>query len=89
MGKTLTFNLKGQTGSPCNIWLMYDGDDGISYPSGKTSNNDYPDYIDNHGTAGGNVIFCDGHAEWVKQSGYPEKFAYGTEEPGWGVHAYP
>ncbi len=83
-GKTLTFNLKGQHGSPSAIWLMYDGDDALSY-GGKTSNNSYPDAIDNHGAEGGNVIFCDGHAEWVRQSSYPEKYAYGTEDPSYTV----
>jgi prepilin-type N-terminal cleavage/methylation domain-containing protein/prepilin-type processing-associated H-X9-DG protein len=88
-GTTLTFNLKGQQGSPCNIWIMYDGDDPINYPPGDTSNNDYPDTIDNHGAAGGNLIFCDGHAEWTPAARYPERFAYGTEIVGWSVHNYP
>jgi prepilin-type N-terminal cleavage/methylation domain-containing protein/prepilin-type processing-associated H-X9-DG protein len=82
-GKTFVFNLQGQTGSPCNIWIMYDGDDTVP---GQTSNNDYPDPIDNHGAAGGNIIFCDGHAEWTKVARYPERFAYGTEIPGWGAN---
>jgi prepilin-type N-terminal cleavage/methylation domain-containing protein/prepilin-type processing-associated H-X9-DG protein len=81
-GKTLTFKLKGQTGSPCNIWIMYDGDDGVT---GQTCNNDYPDPIDNHGADGGNIIFCDGHAEWTQAARYPERFAYGTEIINWGV----
>ena len=83
-GQTFTFKLKGSTGSPCNIWLIYDGDDAINY-GGKTSNNDFPDWIDNHGAEGGNVIFCDGHAEWCRQMRYPELFAYGTEETSWGA----
>jgi prepilin-type processing-associated H-X9-DG protein len=81
-GKTLVFNLKGTMGSPCNIWIMYDGDDAVT---GQTSNNDYPDAIDNHGAAGGNIIFCDGHAEWTPARRYPERFAFGTEIPNWGV----
>jgi len=88
LGTTRTFKLKGQRGSPCSIWLMYDGDDAITY-NGRTSNNGYPDYIDNHGAKGGNVIFCDGHAEWVRQALYPEKYAYGTEDPSYHVNQYP
>jgi prepilin-type processing-associated H-X9-DG protein len=79
-GKTLLFKLKGQLGSPCNIWIMYDGDDGVA-----GSNNDYPDAIDNHGADGGNVIFCDGHAEWTPASRYAERFAFGTEIQVWGA----
>jgi prepilin-type N-terminal cleavage/methylation domain-containing protein/prepilin-type processing-associated H-X9-DG protein len=87
-GKTLDFNLNGLRGSPSTIWLMYDGDDAIAV-GGKTSNNSYPDFIDNHGAAGGNAIFCDGHAEWVLQAKYPEKYAYGTELPNYKVVVFP
>jgi len=86
-GVTMTFMLKGSTGSPCRIWLIRDGDDAIAY-GGKTSNNDYPDAVDNHGADGGNIIFCDGHAEWVRAARYPEMFAYGTEIANWGVGNY-
>jgi prepilin-type N-terminal cleavage/methylation domain-containing protein/prepilin-type processing-associated H-X9-DG protein len=87
-GQTLVFNLKDKRASPTDIWLIYDGDDALSV-GGKTSNNSYPDYIDNHGADGGNIVFCDGHAEWVPQRKYPEKYAYGTEDPGYSVHAFP
>ena len=88
-GRILTFNLRGQKASPSSMWLIYDGDDAIAYPAGKVSNNDYPDIIDNHGAEGGNVIFCDGHAEWVPQLRYPTLFAYGTEEQVYQVYNYP
>jgi prepilin-type N-terminal cleavage/methylation domain-containing protein/prepilin-type processing-associated H-X9-DG protein len=88
-GRILTFNLRGQKASPSSMWLIYDGDDAIAYPAGKISNNDYPDIIDNHGADGGNVIFCDGHAEWVPQLRYPATFAYGTEEEVYQVYNYP
>jgi prepilin-type N-terminal cleavage/methylation domain-containing protein/prepilin-type processing-associated H-X9-DG protein len=86
-GVTQTFMLKGTIGSPCRIWIIHDGDDAITY-GGKTSNNDYPDSVDNHGGDGGNIIFCDGHAEWVRAARYPEMFAYGTEIANWGVSNY-
>ncbi len=86
-GVTQNFMLKGTTGSPCKIWIIHDGDDAISY-AGKTSNNDYPDPPDNHGAEGGNIIFCDGHAEWVRAARWPEMFAYGTEIVNWGVGNY-
>ena len=88
-GRILNFNIQGQKASPSAMWLIYDADDVISFPAGKQSNNDYPDFIDNHGTEGGNVIFCDGHAQWVPQLRYPETFAYGTEEAQYIVYIYP
>ena len=87
-GSMMRFNLKGQKASPSAIWLIYDGDDSIAYPAGKTSNNDYPDSIDNHGADGGNVVFCDGHSEWVSQRRYPSVFAYGTDEQVYYVTDY-
>ncbi len=43
-------------------WLMVDGDD-----QGQPTNplNNYPDPQENHGAAGANANFCDGHAEWL------------------------
>ena len=76
-GQSLKFNLANTKSSPSAMWIMYDGDNTIS---GVSSYNDYPDKLDNHGIDGGNVVFCDGHAEWVPQKRYPETFAYGTEE---------
>jgi len=87
-GKVMEFKLKGSTGSPSRIWLIRDGDDAIPCPSGRTSNNDYPDWVDNHGAEGANVIYCDGHAAWVRQAAFPENFAYGTEIPEYSVSRY-
>jgi prepilin-type N-terminal cleavage/methylation domain-containing protein/prepilin-type processing-associated H-X9-DG protein len=73
------YNFAGQRGGPSDIWIIYDADD--RYPTDPTKQNgDYPDAGDNHGTAGGNVIFCDGHAEWVPQKRYIESFTRGTDE---------
>jgi prepilin-type N-terminal cleavage/methylation domain-containing protein/prepilin-type processing-associated H-X9-DG protein len=85
----LTINVKGQRASISRMFLIYDGDDPVNYPAGKTSNDNYPDYIDNHGTAGGNVIYCDGHAGWVPQAQYPLLWATGTDETEYTVHKYP
>lgn len=68
-----------QRGGPSDFWIIYDADDASSAdPSRK--NEDYPDPGDNHGAAGGNVVFCDGHAEWVPQKDYLRSFARGTDE---------
>jgi prepilin-type N-terminal cleavage/methylation domain-containing protein/prepilin-type processing-associated H-X9-DG protein len=49
---------------PSEIFLMVDAD-GADAPGDL---NNYPDHVeDNHGSAGGNMNFCDGHAEWIPQ----------------------
>jgi prepilin-type N-terminal cleavage/methylation domain-containing protein/prepilin-type processing-associated H-X9-DG protein len=83
-----TYNIKGQNASPVNMLLMYDGDDQVT-TGGHTSNDNYPDSIDNHGSDGGNVIFCDGHASWVPQRAYPEMWAFGTDEQVYTVVPFP
>ena len=74
------YNVLGQTGGPSDFWISYDASDpgGVSDPS--RPNNDYPDPGDNHGTAGANVIFCDGHAAWVAQKDYLQSWFRGTDE---------
>ena len=73
------YNFAGQVGGPSDFWIIYDADDpGLSDPT--RPNNDYPDPGDNHGTAGGNVVFCDGHAAWVPQDKYLESWFRGTDE---------
>jgi prepilin-type N-terminal cleavage/methylation domain-containing protein/prepilin-type processing-associated H-X9-DG protein len=88
-GQYLKFTMLGQVASPSAMWLIYDGDDAVAYPAGKVSNDNYPDFIDNHGAAGGNVVFCDGHAEWVQQNRYPAVIAFGTDEEVYTVYSYP
>jgi prepilin-type N-terminal cleavage/methylation domain-containing protein/prepilin-type processing-associated H-X9-DG protein len=49
---------------PAEIFLMVDGDDSTN----PQDQNNYPDWRDdNHGSEGGNMYFCDGHARWVPQ----------------------
>lgn len=61
------YNFVGQKASPSNVWIIYDEDDagGADRP-----NEDFPDPGDNHGAEGGNVVFCDGHAQWVTRKKY-------------------
>jgi len=72
-----TLNLAGQRASPSDIWIVYDGDDATG---GNRKNEDYPDPGDNHKIEGGNVVFCDGHAEFVKRAKYLESFYRGSDE---------
>jgi prepilin-type processing-associated H-X9-DG protein len=69
----------GETITISQVWLLYDADDQIiGDPSRKNDN--YPDPGDNHGVAGGNVVFGDGHSEWVAQKNYLYSFTHGTDE---------
>jgi prepilin-type N-terminal cleavage/methylation domain-containing protein/prepilin-type processing-associated H-X9-DG protein len=43
---------------PTGFWLMFDADD-------STQNNWNGDNTDNHRGIGGNVAYCDGHANWL------------------------
>lgn len=72
-------NYAGQRASPSDIWIIYDADDRLASDPSR-QNGDYPDAGDNHGKEGGNVIFCDGHSEWVPQRRYIDSFTRGTDE---------
>lgn len=63
------FSLQGVVTSPARTWLILDADDSSSGGIGN-----YPDAGDNHGSLGGNVAFCDGHAELVRQRSYVYSF---------------
>jgi prepilin-type N-terminal cleavage/methylation domain-containing protein/prepilin-type processing-associated H-X9-DG protein len=69
----------GQTAGPSDIWIIYDADDRFSGDPSRP-NEDFPDAGDNHGKDGGNVVFADGHAEWVRRENYERSFARGTDE---------
>ncbi|HEY3863901.1 MAG TPA: prepilin-type N-terminal cleavage/methylation domain-containing protein [Verrucomicrobiae bacterium] len=86
--QNLVYDLVGLSGSLTTMFLLYDGDDAISY-AGHVSNDNYPDSIDNHGRDGGNVLFCDGHAAWVQQKQYPQMWAIGTDEQVYTVTYLP
>ena len=75
------YNFQGQHGGPSDIWIIYDADDeDYTGADPNRKNEDYPDAGDNHGADGGNVVFCDGHAEWVPRKLYLWKWFRGTDE---------
>jgi prepilin-type N-terminal cleavage/methylation domain-containing protein/prepilin-type processing-associated H-X9-DG protein len=51
---------KGSPANPGRACMFLDGDSAYS-----ATRNNIPDPVDNHGADGGNVNFCDGHAEFV------------------------
>ena len=75
----LPYSAAGQYIGPSDIWIIYDADDKFSSDFDRQNDN-YPDRGDNHGTAGANVVFCDGHAQWISQKNYLRSFILGTDE---------
>jgi len=71
------YNYIGQKVSPSDVWVIYDADD-VGAPD--RPNEDFPDAGDNHGADGGNIVFGDGHAEWVPRKKYVGSFIRGTDE---------
>jgi prepilin-type N-terminal cleavage/methylation domain-containing protein/prepilin-type processing-associated H-X9-DG protein len=59
--KNRPFGLQGQRIGPTQIWLIFDGD-----RDGPGAIGNYPDKNDDHGAEGGNILFCDGHVQFVK-----------------------
>jgi prepilin-type N-terminal cleavage/methylation domain-containing protein/prepilin-type processing-associated H-X9-DG protein len=57
---TNNWGYKGTVAGASRACLFLDGDSGY-----LGTRNNIPDPVDNHGADGGNVSFCDGHAEFV------------------------
>jgi prepilin-type N-terminal cleavage/methylation domain-containing protein/prepilin-type processing-associated H-X9-DG protein len=72
------FGLQGQVAGPSRVWLILDADE--KYVDQPDVHQNYPDPIDNHGEAGGNVQFCDGHAEWIPRQKYLYSFELSQDE---------
>jgi prepilin-type N-terminal cleavage/methylation domain-containing protein/prepilin-type processing-associated H-X9-DG protein len=75
----LPYSAAGQYLGPTDLWIIYDADDKFSSDPDRQNDN-YPDRGDNHGTAGANVVFCDGHAQWIARRFYLRSFILGTDE---------
>ncbi len=72
---TKNFANRGMKPGPTRVWLFADADDA---PPGQYNN--YPDATDNHGAAGLNVTFADGHSEWITQKKYLDSFNISFDE---------
>jgi len=59
------FNFAGTKPGAVNTFIIFDADD--TKANDPRSYNNWPDETDNHGRAGNNVAFCDGHAEFIKE----------------------
>jgi prepilin-type N-terminal cleavage/methylation domain-containing protein/prepilin-type processing-associated H-X9-DG protein len=72
------FGMRGEVAGPSRVWLILDADE--KYSDSPDVFQNYPDKTDNHGAAGANVQFCDGHAEWVPRQKYLYSFEMSQDE---------
>jgi prepilin-type N-terminal cleavage/methylation domain-containing protein len=75
--------LVGVIPGPSQTWLTVDGDSVLAPENLPTSvhPNNYPSPNDNHGSAGHNASFADGHVQWVKEGvGYKRLRELSTDE---------
>jgi prepilin-type N-terminal cleavage/methylation domain-containing protein/prepilin-type processing-associated H-X9-DG protein len=72
---TTSFANRGMKPGAPRVWLFADADDA---PPGTYNN--YPDKTDNHGDAGLNIMYCDGHASWLPTKRYLEEFNVSFDE---------
>lgn len=74
---TVNFQNRGLRPGATRIWLFTDADD---VHADGTGINNYPDKTDNHGAAGLNVMYCDGHASWLPTKNYLSEFNISFDE---------
>lgn len=60
---------------PSRFWLLHDSDD-------AGTNNEW-DKSDNHGEKGGNVTYCDGHANWVPNKRHDAEWHITRDASSW------
>jgi len=72
------FGMKGWIPGPSQVWLFADADKTRPGVAGALPN--WPDKSDNHGEVGGNVSFCDGHAEFIRQREYFYRYELSQDE---------
>ena len=88
--KTNTGFYQGVRPGPSRIWIILDADEQHKDASGNViGKKNVPDCIhDNHMSAGGNVAFCDGHVEFIKQRVYVPLMEL-SEDRGKSNNPYP
>jgi prepilin-type N-terminal cleavage/methylation domain-containing protein/prepilin-type processing-associated H-X9-DG protein len=72
---TVNFQNRGMKPGATRVWLFADADDA---PPGIYNN--YPDKTDNHADAGLNIMYCDGHAQWLPTKKYFDEFNISFDE---------
>jgi len=72
------FANRGLRPGPSRIQIIHDADDQFATLPGSINNT--PDPTDNHGIAGENVIYCDGHASWVPSKKFIEEYNISNDD---------
>lgn len=72
---TTNFANRGMKPGASRVWLLLDADD---VPPGIYNN--FPDATDNHGASGANIMYCDGHAEWLAAKQYLNAYNIACDE---------
>jgi prepilin-type N-terminal cleavage/methylation domain-containing protein/prepilin-type processing-associated H-X9-DG protein len=80
-----SFGLRGTLTPPSQIWLVKEADITPEPNDRRPSHNNYPDAMDNHGTGGENILFVDGHADFIKQKFYVKSYEIGQDEGRSGI----
>jgi len=73
------YNVVNTRAGVSDVWLIYDADDADASDPTRL-NEDFPDPGDNHGILGGNVVFADGHAQFISRKQYLPSFIKGCDE---------
>jgi prepilin-type N-terminal cleavage/methylation domain-containing protein/prepilin-type processing-associated H-X9-DG protein len=76
---------KGETTGPADTFIIMDAmepGDSLSQSSSNPNYNyqNFPNPYWGHGEAGANVVFCDGHAEWINRKNWNRRYTY-SEDP--------
>ncbi len=74
------FNLRGHLTPLEEIWLIKEADVNPEPGYRGPANNNYPAPLDNHDALGENILFVDGHVEFVKQRKYIYSYELGGDE---------
>jgi prepilin-type N-terminal cleavage/methylation domain-containing protein/prepilin-type processing-associated H-X9-DG protein len=67
----------GMTPGPSGIFTIMDR---LEAHAGLNHEN-YPNRLDGHGTAGANVVFCDGHAQFVPTARWQDTYQMSEDDP--------
>jgi prepilin-type N-terminal cleavage/methylation domain-containing protein/prepilin-type processing-associated H-X9-DG protein len=66
-------------GGPSGIFLIMDAME--AQPASGWPYENFPNQWENHGIAGGNVVFCDGHAQWIPEKKWSAAISSSDDYP--------